>query len=481
MKPGNYVKAKLLPVFLIARREIRDQLRDWRIVVPIVGLALLFPLSMNFAARQILDLINAYGIVTVGERIIPFLLMIVGFFPISISLGIALESFVGEKERMSLEPLLTTPLSDAQIYLAKMISATAIPLLSSYVGLGTYLAGLAFQQMALPELHLLGLVLVLTFVQAVVMVACAVVVSSQATSVRAANLLASLIIIPMSILIQGESVIMVWGDYRNLWWVVLELALLAGLLARMGLAHFQREELLGREIDTLNVRWAWEVFSSSIRDGAKNPWDWYFHRLPAAVKRLRIPAILVLGMMLAGAVLGFLLIDPYLRSGELSLQTIQQQPRSQIEAIMGQWSGLPEDPVVSIWWQNLRALLVGMGLGTFSLGVLGMLPALATMVMMGGIANLLSQAGVPVSAYLVGMILPHGILELPAVILATAAVLHAGAALAVPNSGKTIGEVWIAGIGEWAKIMLGLVIPLLLLAAMVEAWITPLISSQFFR
>ena len=45
------------------------------------------------------------------------LLMVVGFFPISVSLVIALESFVGEKERHSLEPLLSSPLTDAELYL----------------------------------------------------------------------------------------------------------------------------------------------------------------------------------------------------------------------------------------------------------------------------------------------------------------------------------------------------------------------------
>ncbi|MCZ7671251.1 MAG: hypothetical protein M5U34_31010 [Chloroflexi bacterium] len=35
---------------------------------------------------------------------------------------IALEVFVGEKERKSLEPLLATPLTDAQLYLGKMVA-----------------------------------------------------------------------------------------------------------------------------------------------------------------------------------------------------------------------------------------------------------------------------------------------------------------------------------------------------------------------
>ena len=103
------------------------------------------------------------------------------------------------------------------------------------------------------------------------------------------------------------------------------------------------------------------------------------------------------------------------------------------------------------------------------------------MAVLGGLMNILLQAGVSIPLYLFGMILPHGIIEIPAAILASAAVLQAGAILATPTPGKTVGEVWITAIGEWAKIMVGIVIPLLLIAAGVEAWITPRIAYLFLR
>ena len=45
------------------------------------------------------------------------------------------------------------------------------------------------------------------------MVAAAVIVSSQATSVRAANLLVSFIIVPMALLIQFEAAALFWGNH----------------------------------------------------------------------------------------------------------------------------------------------------------------------------------------------------------------------------------------------------------------------------
>ena len=243
------------PAWFIARREIRDQFRDWRIIFPILGLTIFFPFLMNFTAKQILGFVQRYGANIIGERMVPFLLMVVGFFPISVSLVIALETFVGEKERGSIEPLLNTPLKDWQLYLGKLLSATVYPVLSSYIGMGFYLTGLYLNGITLPPSNVLLLVVVLTTVQALVMVTGAVVVSSQATSVRAANLLASFIIIPVALLIQAESVVMFWGSYDSLWWVVFGLIVLGLLLARVGLVHFRREELLGREIDVLNVHW----------------------------------------------------------------------------------------------------------------------------------------------------------------------------------------------------------------------------------
>jgi ABC-type transport system involved in multi-copper enzyme maturation permease subunit len=272
--------AALLPALTIARREVRDQFRDWRIIFPVLGLTVFFPFLMNFTATQILDFVGQYGASIIGERMVPFLMMIVGFFPISVSLVIALESFVGEKERGSIEPLLNTPLKDWQLYLGKLLSSTVTPLFSSYLGMTVYCAGLIAQEVRMPELDLVILILVLTTVQAFVMVAGAVVVSSQATSVRAANLLASFIIIPMALLIQGESIIMFWGDYRTLWLVIIGLLTLGLLLIRVGLAHFQREELLGKEIDVLNIKWGWKVFRRGFSGGAFAPKDIKGHQAP---------------------------------------------------------------------------------------------------------------------------------------------------------------------------------------------------------
>lgn len=467
---------ELYPALVITLREVRDQFRDWRILFPVAAITLFFPFLMNFTAEQILQFVEHYGANIIGERLVPFLLMIVGFFPISVSLVIALESFVGEKERGSIEPLLNTPLKDWQLYLGKLLSATVPPLAASCMGMSVYLGGLYVKDIPWPETAMLAQIFVLTTVQAVVMVAGAVVVSSQATSVRAANLLASFIIIPIALLIQGESIVMFWGDYSTLWWGVIGLFVLAVMLVRVGLAHFQREELLGREIDVLNLRWAWRKLWAGFTGGAQNVWDWYRKVLPRALHGLGTPSLIVTLLMVIGFILGARLVNQYkIPIFDASLNNLNER----LSQVFKLWPMFSFRPVLAIWWQNLRVLLVAMIAGSFTMGILSVMPLMATMGVAGYLFGTLTSNGLSHVAFL-GLILPHGILEIPLAILSTAAVLKSGALLSTPDHSRTIGEVFLASLAEWLKIMIGLVVPLMLAAAMVEAWITPRLFTLLF-
>jgi len=468
--------ASLHPVLVVAQREVRDQFRDWRIIFPIFFLTILFPFLMNFTAQQMLGFVREYGADIVGERLIPFLLMIVGFFPISVSMVIALESFVGEKERGSIEPLLCSPIKDWQLYLGKLVSSTVPPLVGSFLGMGIYLSGLAFSRVPLPEVNLLIQIFCLTIAQAVVMVSGAVVVSTQATSVRAANLLASFIVIPMALLIQVESAVMFWGrDTMSLWWIILGLIVLAGLLVRVGLAHFLREELLGREIDVLNLRWGFQVFWQEFSAGARNLFEWYTRALPRTFIELRWVFLVVLvfaGVSIRIGSLQAAVFPIYLPEGTLS-EGLQQVTEILPFANPG--------PALLIFWHNTRVLILGMILGVFSFGVLGLLPVLASMGISGYLIQILANNGFSAERVVVGLFAPHGILEIPAILFSAGAVLRIGLMLATPDSEKTVGEVFIRSMAVWTKVMVGYVLPLLLIAAFIEAWITPRIAMMFLR
>ncbi|MEN4041462.1 MAG: stage II sporulation protein M [Anaerolineaceae bacterium] len=467
----------LRPALVITRREIRDQFRDWRIFFPAFGLTLFFPTLMNFTARQLLNFVEQYGANIINERLVPFFLLIVGFFPISVSLVIALESFVGEKERGSIEPLLNSPLKDWQLYLGKLLAVVVPPLLYSYIGMGVYLLGLYRQGVVLPHFSLLLQIFMLTTVQAVMMVSGAVVVSTQATSVRSANLLASFIVIPTALLIQGESVIMFWGDYSTLWWVVFGIFVLSVLLVRVGLAHFQREELLGRELDVLNIRWIWGVLRSSFTGDTRSVKQWYIHIFRQAIPGMKKSILVILLIMAVGIWIGYTQVE---RLSMPWLATSGDEVMLRVQSLVQVLPSLGFTPVGLILWQNIRVLLISLVAGVCTLGILGVIPLIATMGMVGFLAGVMQAQGYS-NLVFAGLVLPHGIFELPAAALATAAVLHTGVLLATPTPGKTIGEAWLSALANWFKIMVGIVMPLLIIGAMVEVWITPQIALILLR
>lgn len=476
-------------VWVITRREIRDTFRDWRLVVPITLLTLVFPVILNFVAGFALNFVRQYNAVVIGEQAIPFMLLVVGFFPISFSLVIALETFVGEKERKSLEPLLATPLSNTQLYLGKMMSALIPPVLASYLGIAVYLTSLFININYRPSLVLVLQIVLLTTAEALVMVSGAVIVSSQTTSVRAANLLASFIILPMAFLVQGEALIMFWSRYDMLWFVLMALLVTDVMLIRMGIRIFNREELLGREIDNLNLRRSWRLFrgylfdrpmphrvdaGSQTADGAGRrgaTLKRFYRRDVPELLRLNRPDLVVVLIGLAAAVfIGWFFAVSYRLPREvLVLEGITREAFDQFEG-----SGvLPSLSAWGILSHNVRSLLAAGLLAVLSFGSLAILMLMAPIAIIGFMTVQLTMSGYNPLLFLATFILPHGIIELPAAILATAAAVRMGMSIVSPPPGLTVSQSWLQALAHFIKLFVLVVLPLLAVAAVIEVYITP--------
>ncbi len=450
----------------VTRRELRDTMRDWRLVGPIVFLTLFFPVLMNFTVGVIRNFLLQYGSTNLilSERLMPFFLMIVGFFPISFSLVVALETFVGERERKSIEALLCTPLSNGQLYLGKMLAAMIPPVSAAYLGITVYVISLyLLRGWTIPPIVLLQVVL-LTTCAGLVMVSGAVIVSSQTTSTRAANLLASFIIIPMALIVQAESAAMFLADYGVLWGFIAALIVIALLLIRIGTRLFDREELLGREFDTINLKKRWRTFKRFF--GQVDPytegesfslWRVYRRDLPAIVRRSSAAGWTVLAATTVGVVAG--------------VAFAQTQPpafgfgacASDVSTISFQF----------ILWNNLRTVLFSGFIGVFTLGVL---PVVVPFVNSGLVAFAVMGAAAaghsPLTLFAAG-ILPHGVFELPGVWLASMLALRLGAVFTGHQSRMTLGESWLLALADYMKVLIFVVVPLLLLGAIVETTVTP--------
>lgn len=466
---------------IVTRREVRDSFRDWRIIIPILLLTLFFPFLMNFVARLILGFVSDYGAEIIGTSLIPFLLLVVGFFPTSFALVIALETFVGEKERNSLEPLLATPLTNAQIYLGKMIASMIPPLSASYLGIGVYLLGLWVTIGWRPTIDLLLQTVLLTTVQGVVMVAAAVVISSQTTSTRAANLLASFIIVPMALLVQVEAVVMFWGEHGGLWWLILTLVIIAILLIRTGIHVFNREELLGRDIDHIRLGWAirtfWQAFTGRSPQGAYPGLRVWYRRTMAIVPRLG-HALFASGMaILTAAVLGVFLAQEYTLPAEIQELLRQADFAANLAQLEGTFNRLP----LLILFHNIRVILIAAILGAFSFGVIGVLVFMLPWALIGYVAAQLQFAGESATVFLVATIAPHATLELPALLLMAAAALKWHTAVIARDQDKPLSEIWICGLADFLRLFIAFGAPLLLLAAIIEAHVTPTIVQWIYR
>jgi uncharacterized membrane protein SpoIIM required for sporulation len=326
------------------------------------------------------------------------------------------------------------------------------------------------------------------------MVSGAVVLSSQTTSVRAANLLASFIIIPMALLLQVEAMIMFYANYEVLWWIVLFLVMVDVVLVRMGVRLFNREELLGRDIDELNVGFLWRTFVGHLRwepwffgvDLSRRP-AWlrclgsvtglYLRDIPTILRRSWLAHALVLVGLAASLWIGYDFAARYqLPPDAFRMDQISAEAFTEIPSI--DW--LPTFTPWGVLSNNVRALLLAGLLAVFSFGTLAVPLLMAPLAIIFYFMAHMTQWGYNPLLFFSAFVLPHGLFELPAAIIATALAVRLGATFMSPPREATVGEGWLWGLADFVKVFVALVTPLLALAAVVEVYVTPVIVVRIF-
>jgi len=475
------MRRDLEAIWMVARREFMDQLRDWRIVVPMLLLVSLFPFIADDTTRQAVNFMNRFGGDLILDNLVPFVVLVIGFFPLSFTLVVALESFVGEKERGTIEPLLSSPLEDSHMYLGKLLVGITTPLVFSYGSIGIYLILISRRPVEFPSAYMLALILLLTFAHAVLMVSSAIVISVQATTIRAANLLASFVVVPVAFLLQGETVLIFWGNEDVLWYAIAAVTLLAGLLVRLGLAHFRREYLLGREIDTLNFKLMWRKFRERFVGGAHSVVEWYVTEIPAIFRELKQPLMIVTGLALVAGIVSYMWVVSNVPVYVNLTPEIKDEIRTQLSENITRLNTLGDElPAYLVFFNNARVTVVSLILGLVSFGTLGVTIFLGNMGLIGGVLGAASLVGYSPLLTFVAGILPHGIFELSAIFLATAAMLKVGAQLVTPQPEKSLGETLLLSLADWFRVFIGLVLPLLAIASLIEIYITPALIKLAF-
>jgi ABC-2 type transport system permease protein len=179
-----------------------------------------------------------------------FLLMQL-LIPVTGSMAFAVYSLIGEKQNRTLEPLLATPITTAELLIAKSLGALLPSLAIMLAALAIYLVGIG----VLAEPHVLAAVLngrtvLLVFavgpLAALISLQLAVLVSSRVSDPRTAQQFGALLILPLT----AVFVMQFNGALRLTVPVILALlgVLVVGwlVLVIVGVAVFEREAILTR-------------------------------------------------------------------------------------------------------------------------------------------------------------------------------------------------------------------------------------------
>jgi uncharacterized membrane protein SpoIIM required for sporulation/ABC-type transport system involved in multi-copper enzyme maturation permease subunit len=480
------------PIRTIAVREIRDTLSDWRLLAPMLILIFAFPIVLVAAANVFVRFVGDPNLI---RTIIPFVMLLVGFIPASFSLITALESFVGERERNSLEALLAMPISDNQLYLSKLVSSLLPPLGSALLAVTVFALGLRIQQ---PDLFLGGLdtekiitVVLLITAKAILMVAGAVIISSHTSSIRAANLLASFVLLPTAAIIQVEALYVI----ADLWWQLrifaLVLFMVGAILIRTGMGSFNREEILSREHEQINIARIWRTFLLFLREYQPaytpveryenrtfSPRRFYRREFPALLREYRLPLAVAVFGAITGTIVGWAIG-----------QTGGFEPINRLlDQNLGRPSGFGFLFGVSIFLNNLRVSLFSSVLSLFVFGMLAFLVPTLAFGQVSLVASTLDARGgslLPLDqrsplTFLLTYILPHGIIELPTAIIGAALGIRIGAALMSSGRGVTVGHNMLWSLAQFFKVWALVLVPLYALAALIESCISPLLIQALY-
>jgi ABC-2 type transport system permease protein len=187
-------------------------------------------------------------VLVLGYLLAPLFLIV----PLMVSAVLAADAFAGEKERKTLESLLHLPVTDRELFYAKLATAFIPAMAVSWVGFMCF--AIVSNTVAWPVLHRvfvptqLWFVMILWVAPAVAALGLAVMVrvSARARTSQEANQLGGAVILPLIFLAVGQS--------SGLLLVPLEIAMLVGgviwvvaiLLIRGGAKRFTRDQLAAR-------------------------------------------------------------------------------------------------------------------------------------------------------------------------------------------------------------------------------------------
>ncbi len=184
---------------------------------------------------------------------------------------------------------------------------------------------------------------------------------------------------------------------------------------------FASEPELQHYLEALSARAYGEAHDARRRGHRFRPIHWFFHLFPQTFRRRKIAFAVSLVVTLAGVVFGCaaLALDPESKDALIRMQHLQGKPSERVaheeseidERNAGEMSAFSSYLITN----NIKVSILTMGLGvTFGIGSIIVL--FSNGVMLGAVAMDYLLDGQ--ARFMLGWLLPHGSIEIPAIVLA---------------------------------------------------------------
>jgi uncharacterized membrane protein SpoIIM required for sporulation len=225
----------------------------------------------------------------------------------------------------------------------------------------------------------------------------------------------------------------------------------------------------------------WRKFKERFVGEAKSPREWYFGELPTTLRQLRRPLAILIVLSVIAGIASYAWVVQYVPSHmDLTPERVNRI-RTLVAQNITNLDSLDERlPAPLLFYHNARTTVAFLLLGLISFATLGITLLLLNIGIVGGVLGGASLIGYSPLLMFAAGILPHGVFELTAVFLAAAAMFKVGAQLVTPQTEKSLGEVLLLSLADWFRVFLGIVVPLLVIAALVEVYVTPLLFKMAF-
>jgi len=262
---------------LITARELTEVVRDLNLLAPMVVLPTLVALIVCMAmfvtstveTGTVSMVVGTVGAERLPPRAVSYFLglsdmnqaalvsrvlkaltmPVLWIVTVALTATVASDSFVGEKERGTLEPLLATPISNGQLFLGKLLTAVLPAILCTWFGTAILSVGALvadnqyFPRLLLSDPDWATSTFLLVPLMAILSAGVAALISTRVATYRAAYQLNGLVVLPIVTMLIPQTMVLFFVTP----WALLMLSALFGIidlgLIYTAISFFDRERL----------------------------------------------------------------------------------------------------------------------------------------------------------------------------------------------------------------------------------------------